>query len=188
MDQRGQASSVFNLLIAAVVAIAILALLIQILGGIGGINKEDAVNESSNALKNSLNQTASPQVSKEVTWSRETSPVTARNIALKSGEIDESHLCLHLGKFEGDGSWNNQSGSDGAILQYTGSSNIKTKIVAYCDTCNGNGNGFDLSSAGSYLGQHLSDGSGQVPSACSNVPGFSGSDDGTCCVVALLKT
>jgi hypothetical protein len=146
-NKKGQAFSVFNLLIAAVVSLAILGLLMGILSG-GVIDvKNKPADTAAEVLKDAQNNFYK-SVTKEATFDADSPQIAIlfveNELSLGSGEIG---LCVAS---EIQNSFN--EGASASIL-YTGSNPLDVKITAICgegedieallrDSANGNETGF----------------------------------------------
>ena len=84
LTKKGQASSTFQLLIAAVVALAILGVLLNILGVIPGPNK-DPTYATKSLLGTQINDTGAESCTDSVTFSRSKSTLSAEGITGNSG-------------------------------------------------------------------------------------------------------
>jgi len=134
-NQKGQASSVFQLLIAAIVAVVILTILMGVLGGIGGIGQNSPKDEAKNALKNASSSLGTP-ITKTVTFSKADGVVSARTISETSeAGIPPENICLSKGYYETGGLFDGPSagGEFGKALSYLGSSNLKVNLIGICD-------------------------------------------------------
>lgn len=129
MDEGGQAFSAFQLLISAVVAVAILGILMAILGMINPPtqNPTEAAKSLLQGLVNApgtLQETAPVIFAQNTTISSE-ALVTAVN-------LDPSQACLDLGEYEDDERFKLLQGSGGEVIQWTGVSERKAKIAIVC--------------------------------------------------------
>ena len=132
-NQKAQASSTFQLLIAAVVALAMLGILMAILGVI----KLPGTGDYADAIGNALDSASTSPASLKTTDSVNLQPkseVVSREIALNSQSgVTESQLCFAkdaaLEKVEAI----DVETSSGRILEYTGSSQKKIKFSVICD-------------------------------------------------------
>lgn len=125
MNQRGQAFSVFELMIAGVVAFAILIILLMVINGVGTNAYSDAKTVMSNALK-----TASPSGEALVgafVLSKDES-VDASDLSIKT-DLDERSIYFALGQFdESDG----VEVGDGSYVMYKGLTERKMTAKAVC--------------------------------------------------------
>jgi hypothetical protein len=175
MNQRGQASSVFNLLIAAIVAISILGVLLGIIKIPGFDKKPDK--EAQSVLKQAISTRYTSQISADVQWPKNTA-ITALSLSEAAGEIDDTHICVTAGDFISDtANWV----SDGKSVEYKGPQAVKSKIAAYCGTCANGGSPILKVEAGTKLNTTLS------IDNCTDVPAFTTGDDSTCCIVGIVK-
>jgi hypothetical protein len=139
MKQKGQAFSVFKLLIAAVVALSILAILIPILDSITDIGLNNPNEEAGDRVKALFSSPGEHIKSNTVTFQPETS-LNLRSIAERSGVISAEFLCLNKGDFKSSPSFEYvplyaSGGTDvqAERIKYNGSSNLKAKLSIICD-------------------------------------------------------
>ncbi len=137
MNTRGQAFSTFQLLIAAVVALAILVLLLNIIGSLPtpGTTKPQA--EAVNLIKSQINSPSELRTSSNsVNFGKEDS-LNSKSIATSSGVLTSSQVCISMGDFsaedESDFANTNQN-LEGDIIQYKGSGQLRVKLSVICDT------------------------------------------------------
>jgi len=129
MNQRGQAFSVFELMIAGVVAFAILIILLMVIGGVGTSAYSDAKTVMANALK-----TASP--SGEATVQdfvlKKDESVDTSDLSTKT-DLDEKSIYFTMGQFEDtDGISVSDGSSDGTSVHYTGLTQKKMSAKVIC--------------------------------------------------------
>ena len=133
MNQKGQAFSTFELLISAVVALAILVLLLNIVGNLqffGGKNPSD---EAKVLIQSQISKPSELQTTRDVTFRPESS-LNAKAIATASGVITADQICISPGDFADNKNF--EPSPNGAIITYTGSANITTNLSVICDTGN----------------------------------------------------
>ncbi len=124
--QKGQSSSVFNLLIAALVSLAILGLLLSIMGGLdlfGGGQKPQDI--ASNLLKNAQQNEYQPFTEK-ITFSKKNPTLTAKALGQKlSVGADNVHFvyCNDLRSIDTSSEF---------ILNYQGTANQDYYLTAIC--------------------------------------------------------
>lgn len=134
MNNRGQAFSTFQLLIAAVVALAILVLLLNIIGSLPNLGGQKPNKIASDLVASQVNAPSELRTSNPVTFTKEDS-LNAKAIASASGVVTEGQLCISMGDFpEGESDF--ALNSTGSVLQYNGSSNLRVRISVICDTGN----------------------------------------------------
>ncbi len=129
MNSKGQANSVFKILIAAVVAGAILMILMNVLEDIISPVKEDPNNFATNLVESNINSAGIPDFT-NVTFSKDDS-LNSKTIALKSKVIDKDRVCVLVSK--GAPNYDGFSSNNSLMVQYTGSYNIKTRLMVMCD-------------------------------------------------------
>ena len=129
MNSKGQANSVFKILIAAVVAGAILMILMNTLNFIPSIGGEDPNSSATNLVKSNINSPGIPDFV-DVTFSKDNS-LNSKAIALQSKVIDKERVCVLV-----SGSAPNYaafSNDNPLIVQYTGSYSVTTRLMVMCD-------------------------------------------------------
>lgn len=84
LTKKGQASSTFQLLIAAVVALAILGVLLNILGVLPGLNK-DPTKTTKTLLTDQINNPGAESCTDPVTFTRSKSTLSAEGITINTG-------------------------------------------------------------------------------------------------------
>jgi len=129
MNSKAQASSTFQLLISAIVAIAILTILMQVLGIIPGLFPTgDPAEKAKNLIVKAYNNPAT-QVSEKVTFAKKTT-LLASGIAEGSGiGIEASQICFLSGDFEGSNTFTVEPQK----IVYKGTTSKDVKLVAVCD-------------------------------------------------------
>ena len=129
LNKKGQASSTFQLLIAAIVALAILGVLISVIGGLDiGTDKPDQVTNS--LLKTQLNYPGVINCTDTIKFKRSTSigaEAIVKNTGLSAYQVIVSNEYDTIDNFRVIG---------GSILTYTGSSD---KRIAVCIVCSEEG-------------------------------------------------
>ncbi|MFH1696284.1 MAG: hypothetical protein ABH854_00035 [Candidatus Diapherotrites archaeon] len=128
-SEKGQAFSVFKLLIAAVVAIVILTILLQVLSGIGTFQQGKPSEQAATKVSSLVNSLGIPEKTQTVTWENGDT-LFSRNIADSTGTIGEDQVCVLMGdvpasRFDLD--------NEGTIIRYTGTSGLATKLQVLCD-------------------------------------------------------
>jgi hypothetical protein len=130
-NQKGQAFSVFKLLIAAVVAVTILMILMSIIGGIDVFSTSDPQDEAIKKLGNGLQSLGTPLKVKSVTFSPDytLSGTTMSN----SLDIGPDQLCVCLSERYDGGTSRFDASAEGIIVNYTGASNQVTGLRVLCN-------------------------------------------------------
>jgi len=126
--KKGQSSSVFNLLIAALVSLAILGLLLSIMGGIGGIGGNKPDETAAKLIKNADSSKYSIQSDKatfDKTSDKKT--ISALSISEKSTVGKEQIVIKACGTAE-----QQFNPSNGSIINYTGTSKKDYLIYSIC--------------------------------------------------------
>jgi len=131
-DRKGQEFSVFKLLISAVIAVVILGLLLSIVNSIIITGQGDPAEEAGKTVKAIMRENSRLGSSNEVTFKKGTT-INNRNISGATGGVIQSNeVCISAGDFKENANWTvNDSGT---LLEYTGSDDIKAKLVAACDS------------------------------------------------------
>ena len=173
MNSRGQAFSTFQLLIAAVVALAILVLLLNIIGGLPNFGSSEPLEEAATLIKGQVNSPSELRTgSNPITFTKEDS-LNPKAIADKSGVVTANQVCVSMGDFlQEDDSDFAITNEDAGIVKYTGTGQLRVRLSVICDT--GTELAEDLTNNGiteDWLGS----------SKCSDVAGLSQ----TACVIAL---
>ncbi len=122
-NSKGQSSSVFNLLIAALVSIAILGLLLAIMGGIGFNAGNDPVDTSITLINNAQNTYYATKNS-EITFEKDGS-IPKASIAEETDVGTDNIVfgtCENVQNIE----------LDDVRINYIGSSKTKYKLYAVC--------------------------------------------------------
>lgn len=130
MNSRGQAFSVFQLLIAAVVAGAILVILLQVLGTLPGIS-QDPNEVAGSSVQTQIDNIGSPAF-KKVTFENG-SNLTAKTIAAKSSAIPPEKVCVGVSEDVPNAEADFQVNSSNSSVIYKGTFNQKARILVYCD-------------------------------------------------------
>ncbi len=168
-DQRGQAFSTFQLLISAVIALAILGLLLTILGQLPFLNTQKPSTEAENLIKSQVSRPGEVRTSLKVSFQK-TDSLNAKAIASASGVLTPGQICLSLGEHEQTEGFNlNDPSAANRILSYEGSS-LQVKMSVICDA----GDQLDTDLGDNGLDQGWDD-------DCGNISGSSQ----TACLIAL---
>ncbi len=137
MNNRGQAFSTFQLLIAAVVALAILVLLLNIIGSLPQTGTSKPQSEAVNLIKSQVNSPSELRTSSNsVSFTKEDS-LNSRAIATASGVLTSTQVCISMGDFtdETDSDFaDTNPNKSGDIIQYQGSGQLRVKLSVICDT------------------------------------------------------
>ena len=133
MNQKGQAFTTFQLLISAVIALAILVLLLNIIGGLPNLSGGEPSDEATNLVKALVNSPGDLKLSRDIVFRPQTN-LTAKSIAASSGVLTEDQICVSTGDFDPENSQFKQIGSEEQIVSYQGSSNVTAKLSVICDT------------------------------------------------------
>lgn len=123
--KRGQSSSVFNLLIAALVSLAILGLLLTILSGIGvfGGNKPDET--ALKILKNASQKSYMPY-NESATFSKTNSSISTMALAQDLSIGQENILLKNCSSSQ------QFVPNEGPLIKYTGGSDKEFQLVGIC--------------------------------------------------------
>lgn len=129
-DQRGQAFSTFQLLISAVIALAILGLLLTILGQLPFLNTQKPSTEAENLIKSQVSRPGEVRTSLPVSFQKGDS-LNTKAIASASGVLTPGQICLSTGEHVGTEEFS-ISGGNTKILTYSGSQ-LRVKLSVICD-------------------------------------------------------
>lgn len=133
LDSKAQASSVFQLLISAVVALAVLMILFSVLGLIRFDIGNEPAKATADQLKEAWNQTSTLKTTQNVTFSPSQDSINPRALADTSRVgISSNQICLSLGDFKDLDSSNFTM--EGKAIKYTGSSNKVARVSVFCYT------------------------------------------------------
>lgn len=138
LGQKGQAFSVFKLLIAAIVAVFILTFLLQILSGITPPAAGEPNEEAASKIKTLVSKLGIAETTKVVNFEPNTR-LSARTIAEKTDTLGNEEVCVITG--ESDSGSNSpftvtggSSGSNnGGSVFYEGNSKVTRKLYIICD-------------------------------------------------------
>lgn len=177
LNQKGQAFSVFELMIAAVVAFAILIVLFMVLNQIGTPTGQDAKNVVANAIK-SISPSGDVSTTEFELGGSGSNSVSSSDLTDKTG-LDEKSMFFAIGQFGGSSSAGAVSvASDGSALLYNGTTKIRVKARVVCKQT-----GTALDSYISSSGLQSKYPSGFEKSGSD----YCGEDNQPCCVVILIK-
>ncbi len=177
MNNKGQAYSTFQLLIAAVIAMAILVILIPIIMQVMGIITSDPTDEAKRMLSNAVDNPSALQYTPEVAF-QPGDVLSAQAITERTG-IAKDQVCMGASDF-GDES----DEADFEVLKdeashrilYHGSGTKTVKIAIVCNVSLNPDLKDDIRAYGLEADIALSD----CPDTCD--------DGGTCCAVILKRT
>ena len=131
MDSKGQAFSVFKLLIAAVVAGAILVILFQVLAIIPDPGGQAPNEVAASNVKSQQNKAADLKIVRDVTF-KPGDVLNHKTISSDSDGLSSSQVCVLLSDnapnydaFEADGA--------GKVITYNGSYSQKVRLLIVCD-------------------------------------------------------
>lgn len=130
LTKKGQASSTFQLLIAAVVALAILGVLLNILGVLPGLNK-DPTKTTKTLLTDQINNPGAESCTDPVTFTRSKSTLSAEGITVNTG-IDMKQVF-----FANPENIPNFNPNDTAtLIRYSATSTKKVMMCIVCSSDN----------------------------------------------------
>lgn len=175
MNKKGQASSVFNLLIAAVVAVAILTILMYIMNLIPKPFSQSPTERAVEVVKSNTTLLGTRTITSEVTWQNK-GELSARAIADGTGSLAEDQVCVLPGQFESDSSGSFKIISEGSKIQYAFEGSMNTKLFVLCDYVN---------KMSETMGEYGVDWAGQVDS-CPCMGTYDG-EATKCCIVAIVR-
>jgi hypothetical protein len=131
-NEKGQASSVFNILIAGVIALAILGILMSLLSGVSPIQGnplEIAQTQLQKATENPFVIHKSPQ---SVVFNNN-DMLTARAVAQKTTSVIADQVIFSAGERSDAFFKINNAPNGGSTLVFESSSSQQSKIAVYCD-------------------------------------------------------
>jgi hypothetical protein len=128
LDNKGQSSSVFNLLIAALVSLAILGLLLSVLGGINPFTDKNPSEVAITQLKNAQ-QNPYSAYSDEIKFSKKYPSLNTTSLSEKL-DVGEDGVGL---KVCGDVSEDFEP-NEGENIRYSGTADKKYTATAICGT------------------------------------------------------
>ncbi|MDP2666593.1 MAG: hypothetical protein Q8P05_03775 [Candidatus Diapherotrites archaeon] len=131
MNSRGQTFSTFQLLISAIVALAILVLLLNILDIIPKQDQQVSV-EATNLIKSQNSRPSELRTSSNKVVVKTGDSLNAKSLANQSGSLTEEQLCISKGDFANVDDFA-FTDADGTILRFNGSQ-LSIKISVICDT------------------------------------------------------
>jgi len=137
MESRGQAYSVFKLLIAAVIAGAILVILLQVIGNLPILTSQEPNEVAAGKVQSQINLVGSPSYS-DATFSNGLA-LTSRTIADKSNVLTSDSVCVGVSPSIGNTDDFDPPGSGGGagqIVQYKGTFNQLVRLLVICDRGN----------------------------------------------------
>jgi len=174
LNKKGQASSTFQLLIAAIVALAILGVLMSVLNVIPGMNTKPG-DATKTLLKTQTNAPGEEQCTTKVTFDTSNSRLATQSITMETG-LDASQVYFDdpekLSQFEISGT----SDVDNQLLRYKQTSSYKVLMCVVCS------NSLDTLQSAIELNKKASDQFKEVNSIQGLV------DDQTLCVIYPRKT
>lgn len=159
MNQTGQGSSVFQLLIAAVVALAILGILINILYNITPLN-QDPTNSARTTLKTAVTVQGAPTYSPKVSLTEGKTVFTSRGVTPDDLGVPPERVCIGFDKSLKSSFTKPSENDPGSVLTYTGSGSQNVAIGAICNE------GKNLTGSQSDLVQNGWNLNGTLPSKC----------------------
>lgn len=129
MNSRGQAFSVFELMIAGVVAFAILIILLMVIGGVSLTSSQDAKTVMANAIS-SVSPSGTTTTS-EFTLKRN-EEIASEDLIEKTG-LDAQSMFFAKGQFgENSAVIVEAVPEDGSFIRYTGSIDLKARAKVVC--------------------------------------------------------
>jgi len=184
MDSRGQAFSVFKLLIAAVVAGAILLILLQTLQVLPNIGDQDPNSAASNVVKSQVNRPGIQKIIEDVTFENGDS-LRSKTIANNSGSLSEEQVCVMVSGSAPNRNNFDSGNSEGRVVLYEGPFSQKVKLFVMCDryedlVCDGD---CDIGSLESYD----TEGRYQIDHDLSSTCDPPSQEKSTYCVVAVIS-
>ena len=131
MNEKGQAFSVFKLLIAAVVAGAILLILLQTLQVLPNIGSRTPNEVASNAVKSQINEPGLPVIRQNVTFNPGDT-LFNKTIAEQSRALSTEQVCVTVS--EDAPNWEKfEVRGKGQTVTYEGTFAQKVRLLVICD-------------------------------------------------------
>ncbi|HRS42923.1 MAG TPA: hypothetical protein P5530_03590 [Candidatus Diapherotrites archaeon] len=131
LTKKGQASSTFQLLIAAVVALAILGVLLNILNVLPGLNK-DPTKTTKTLLTDQINNPGAESCTDPVTFTKSKSTLSAEGITVNTG-VEMSQVFFanieNIPNFTPSGAETSNN-----LLRYNASSSKKVMMCIICSS------------------------------------------------------
>ena len=130
MNQRGQAFSVFKLLIAAVVAGAILLILLQTLQVLPNIGSQSPNEVASEAVRSQINEPGLPRIIDNVIF-KDGDTLFNKTIADRSRSLSTEQVCVDVSP--GAPNADKFEAKNGQTVQYNGSFAQQVRLLVICD-------------------------------------------------------
>jgi hypothetical protein len=130
VNEKGQAFSVFKILIAGIVALAMLGILLPLLN-IQTI-QNDPSEVASSLVQKALGSRYTLVQSEQKALFDTDSELVARSISAKNRSILENQVCIVPGKYDSEGSNLFSDSATGSFITYTSSQSRDLKIAAIC--------------------------------------------------------
>ena len=186
MDSRGQAYSTFQLLIAAVVAMAILAILIPIIMQVMGLITANPTDETRSLLGSLIDAPGSMRTTKVVSFTPG-ADLSGGNLAEKVS-LGKSQICMSTGEFDRGFECLGCDTTDASQqrLIYTGTTNMTAKIAVVCNKwVVDNGSVVEDGGLAADLTDHKLDdiGGTSILEACTNIC----KENIKCCAIVLKR-
>ncbi len=131
MDSKGQAYSVFKLLIAAVVAGAILLILLQTLQVLPSIGSQNPNSSAANSVKSKINEPGLPQTLENISFNNNDS-LNAKTIASQSKALSQEQICVKVSD-EVPNAENFEELGEDQVINYKGSFAQNVRLIVMCD-------------------------------------------------------
>lgn len=171
MNSKGQGSGVFQLLISAVVALAILGVLLSIIGALPQLSS-DPESTARNTLKEAYTSQGSVRFSSKVTLTKDRT-ISRAGVTPQELGLDRQKVCISW-KDNFNSIFGGSDPAEGTIARYSGTGSRDVKTAVLCDQ------GAALASdAADVFGSDL-----PVPGVCGSPP--SGTENEIYCLVAIL--
>jgi len=130
LNEKGQEFSVFKLVIAAIVAVAILGVLLSIMGGLVLPGSEPGP-EITRVVKSLMNAPGQPGKTNPVTFKQDTA-ITSAAVAEGTGALGSNQVCFSTGDFEEEKSF--EVLGEGRILKYNKPADFIARAQVICST------------------------------------------------------
>lgn len=170
-DEKGQAFDVFKLLIAAVIAVVILITLMQIINIVPKPFSQSPIEQARTLVKSQVTMLGNPLTADVIFKSNDA--LNSKTIAEATPAVSKEQVCVLPGDYEANESFNQLV--SGQAIQYTGTTDISTKILVMCD--NGNTMRETLQQYGYKWADQFSSSSCECDTTSAS----------RCCVVVIIK-
>jgi len=136
MDVRGQAYSVFKLLIAAIVAVSILMILMAILNALNIFVVNDPLDTATKNITGLTSMMGAPRQIDLVTFTPNYL-FPAKTIAESTDQLGQDQVCVVIGNsLENDDRFRYSGSTDGRVINYKGNTDQAASLWLMCSRAN----------------------------------------------------